>query len=147
RARGFGRGAGPPAGGAPAGPGTVVAAPPVAPVVDGPAAVEEADRLRSYLGGLPGPAPVVVGGDFNATWDHVRFRSLRGLGYTDSVSGGGDGWVPTWPADRRVPPPPSIHHTPAGGGAPGGGTPTPRRRAPHRPGLSATVRLPADRGR
>ncbi len=131
----------------PAGPVTVVAAHPVAPVVDGPAAVEEADRLRSYLGGLPGPAPVVVGGDFNATWDHVRFRSLRGLGYTDSVSGGGDGWVPTWPADRRFPPLIGIDHILARGVLSVGQTGTVRVRATDHLGLSATVRLPADRGR
>lgn len=131
----------------PGGPVTVVVAHPVAPVFDGPAAVEEADRLRWFLGGLPGPAPVVVGGDFNATWDHARYRGLRGLGYTDSVSGGGDGWVPTWPADRSVPPLIGIDHVLARGVQAVGETDTVRVRATDHLGVLATVRLPADRVR
>ncbi|MFN3339226.1 MAG: endonuclease/exonuclease/phosphatase family protein [Dietzia sp.] len=131
----------------PGGPVTVVAAHPVAPVFDAPTAVEEADRLRWYLGGLPGPAPVVVGGDFNATWDHARFRGLRGLGYTDSVSGGGDGWVPTWPADRSVPPLIGIDHVLARGALSVGETSTVRVGATDHLGVLATVRLPADRVR
>ncbi|WP_241730613.1 endonuclease/exonuclease/phosphatase family protein, partial [Dietzia cercidiphylli] len=131
----------------PAGPVTVVAAHPVAPVFDGPAAVEEADRLRWYLGGLPGPAPVVVGGDFNATWDHARFRGLRGLGYTDSVSGGGDGWVPTWPADGRVPPLIGIDHVLARGASAVGETRTVRVGGTDHLGVIATVRLAGDRVR
>lgn len=128
----------------PAGPVTVVAVHPVAPVADGPRAVEEADRLRSYLGGLPGPAPVVVGGDFNATWDHVRFRELRGLGYADSVSAGRDGWVPTWPADRRFPPVIGIDHILARGAVGVGETSTVRVGRTDHLGVQATVRLPAE---
>ncbi|MGI9587335.1 MAG: endonuclease/exonuclease/phosphatase family protein [Dietzia maris] len=131
----------------PGGPVTVVAAHPLAPVFDAPAAVEEADRLRWYLGSLPGPAPVVVGGDFNATWDHVRFRDLRGLGYTDSVSGGSDGWVPTWPAGRRIPPLIGIDHVLARGAVAVGDTDTVEvARTDHR-GVVATVLLPAPRAR
>jgi endonuclease/exonuclease/phosphatase (EEP) superfamily protein YafD len=129
----------------PAGPVTVVAAHPVAPVFDASAAVEEADRLRWYLGGLPGPAPVVVGGDFNATWDHVRFRGLRGLGYTDSVSGGGDGWVPTWPVGGRIPAVIGIDHVLARGAVAVGETSTVRVGATDHRGVLATVRLPAAR--
>lgn len=131
----------------PGGPVTVVAVHPVAPVFDATAAVEEADRLRGYLGGLPGPAPVVVGGDFNATWDHVRFRDLRGLGYTDSVSGGGDGWVRTWPTDRWFPPLIGIDHILARGALGVGETRTVDvARTDHR-GVTATVRLPSARPR
>lgn len=129
----------------PAGPVTVVAAHPVAPVFDGPGAVAEADLLRHYLGALPGPAPVVVGGDLNATWSHVRFRDLRGLGYVDSVSGGGDGWVPTWPADRRFPPLIGIDHVLARGAAGVGETSTVRISGSDHLGVVATVRLPAGR--
>lgn len=131
----------------PVGPVTVVAAHPVAPVFDAPAAAREADRLRGYLGGLPGPAPVVVGGDFNATWDHVRFRGLRELGYSDSVSGGGDGWVPTWPAGRRFPPLIGIDHVMARGALAVGETRTVRVGATDHLGVAATVRLPAGRVR
>lgn len=128
----------------PAGPVTLVAVHPVAPVYDGRQAVVEADRLRSYLGGLPGPAPVVVGGDFNATWDHVRFRGLRELGYADSVSAGGDGWVPTWPADAPYPPILGIDHILARGAVRVGETTTVRVDRTDHLGLQATVRLPAD---
>lgn len=131
----------------PSGPVTVVAAHPIAPVFDAPVAVEEADRLRDHLGGLPGPAPVVVGGDFNATWDHTRFRGLRGLGYVDSVSGGGDGWVPTWPADRRFPPLIGIDHVLARGAVGVGDTRTVRVAGTDHLGVAATVRLPAGRAR
>lgn len=131
----------------PSGPVTVVAAHPIAPVFDAPVAVEEAERLRWYLGGLPGPAPVVVGGDFNATWDHVRFRGLRGLGYSDSVSGGGDGWVPTWPADRGFPPLIGIDHVLARGALAVGETSTVRVGGTDHLGVLATVRLPTGRAR
>lgn len=130
----------------PGGPVTVVAAHPVAPVFDAALAVEEADRLRWYLGSLPGPAPVIVGGDFNATWDHVRFRDLRGLGYTDSVSGGRDGWVPTWPAGRRFPPLIGIDHVLARGAVAVGETETVEVDRTDHLGVLATVRLPAARG-
>lgn len=131
----------------PSGPVTVVAAHPIAPVFDAPVAVEEADRLRGYLGGLPGPAPVVVGGDFNATWDHVRYRGLRGLGYLDSVSGGGDGWIPTWPADRKFPPLIGIDHVLARGALGVGETSTVRVGATDHLGVLATVRLATGRAR
>lgn len=131
----------------PTGPVTVVAVHPVAPVSDEARAVEEADRLRSYLGSLPGPAPVVVGGDFNATWDHVRFRELRGLGYTDSVSAGRDGWVPTWPANRRLPPLIGIDHILARGAVGVGETSTVGVDRTDHLGVQATVRLPAPRAR
>ena len=130
----------------PGGPVTMVAAHPVAPVFDAALAVEEADRLRWYLGSLPGPAPVIVGGDFNATWDHVRFRDLRGLGYTDSVSGGRDGWVPTWPAGRRIPPLIGIDHVLARGAVAVGETETVEVDRTDHLGVLATVRLPAPRG-
>ena len=129
----------------PSGPVTVVAVHPVAPVFDGPRSVEEADRLRSYLGGLPGPAPVVVGGDFNATWDHVRFRKLRELGYSDSVSAGGDGWVPTWPADRSFPPVLGIDHILARGAVAVGRTSTVEVGRTDHLGVLATVQLPDGR--
>ncbi|KAA0917411.1 endonuclease/exonuclease/phosphatase family protein [Dietzia sp. ANT_WB102] len=129
----------------PGGPVTVVAVHPVAPLFDTPAAVEEAERLRWYLGSLPGPAPVVVGGDFNATWDHVRFRDLRSLGYTDSVAGGSDGWVPTWPAGRRIPPLIGIDHVLARGAVTVGETDTVEVGRTDHLGVLATVLLPAPR--
>lgn len=131
----------------PAGPVTLVAVHPVAPVYDGPGAVAEADRLRSYLAGLPGPAPVVVGGDFNATWDHVRFRDLQSVGYVDSVSGGRGGWMPTWPADRAFPPVLGIDHILARGAVGVGEPDTVRVDRTDHLGLMATVRLPAQRPR
>lgn len=97
----------------PAGPATVVVVHPIAPV--GPPgtarrSVAEAERLRGVLGALPGPGAVIVGGDFNATWDHARFRDLREIGYVDSVDGGGDRFLTTWPANRTLPPVIGIDH-------------------------------------
>lgn len=131
----------------PTGPVTVVAVHPIAPVFDAATAVGEADRLRGYLGGLQGAAPLVVGGDFNATWDHTRFRGLRGLGYVDSVSGGGDGWVPTWPVGRRYPPLIGIDHVLARGALGVGDTRTVAVAGTDHLGVTATVRLPAARAR
>ena len=103
------------------------------------------------LGSLPGPAPVVVAGDFNMTWDHTRFRALRSLGYVDSTEGGGDGPVPTWPHGRRLPggltAPPviGIDHVLARGAARIGDTSTVEVAGTDHLGLRARVALPAGR--
>lgn len=61
----------------------------------------ELDQIRTSLHGV-GDLPVVVGGDFNATWDHPEFRRLLDDGYRDAAEQAGAGWLPTWPADRVV---------------------------------------------
>jgi endonuclease/exonuclease/phosphatase (EEP) superfamily protein YafD len=67
------------------------------------------ERIRGLLRGIP-PGPVVVGGDFNATLDHARFRRLLVDGWRDGAEQAGSGWVRSWPADRAVPPVVGIDH-------------------------------------
>ena len=135
----------------PAGPVTMVAAHPLLPLHNAAESAAEAERLRGVLGSLPGPAPVVVAGDFNMTWDHTRFRALRSLGYVDSTEGGGDGPVPTWPHGRRlpggltVPPVIGIDHVLARGAARIGDTRTVEVAGTDHLGLRARVALPAGR--
>jgi endonuclease/exonuclease/phosphatase (EEP) superfamily protein YafD len=45
----------------------------------------------------PGP-PIMLAGDFNATWGHHPFRSLLATGLDDAAAARGDPWSPTWPA-------------------------------------------------
>lgn len=47
--------------------------------------------------------PVVVSGDFNATWSHRRFRDLLDAGYVDGAEQTGSGLIPTYPTDKRYP--------------------------------------------
>lgn len=134
----------------PAGPVTVVAAHPVSPI--GPSgapqrSAAEADRLQTVLAELPGDRPAVVGGDFNATWDHARFRRLERSGFRDSVDGGGDGLVATWPVDERVRPLIGIDHVLARGARSVGDTRAHDVPGTDHRGLVATVRLDAPAGR
>jgi len=45
----------------------------------------------------PGP-PVLLAGDFNATWGHRQFRQLLDVGLADAAATRGRPWSPTWPA-------------------------------------------------
>jgi len=49
--------------------------------------------------------PVVVAGDFNATWGHRGFRRLLDAGLTDAAAARGRAYDLTWPHDRRLIPP------------------------------------------
>ena len=57
---------------------------------------------------LPRPAsggPLrILAGDFNATLDHHRLRSLLGTGYRDAADLVGAGLTPTWPRGHPLPP-------------------------------------------
>ncbi|MEU2349044.1 endonuclease/exonuclease/phosphatase family protein [Modestobacter sp. NPDC049651] len=64
------------------------------------------DRVAAAGGG----APVLVGGDFNATWGNAQFRALLQDGYRDSAEQLGAQWTATYPADRAVPPLIGIDH-------------------------------------
>ncbi|MGW0036144.1 endonuclease/exonuclease/phosphatase family protein [Gordonia sp. NPDC003376] len=55
--------------------------------------------LAGYLGALP-DGPVIVAGDFNATWDHAQFRAMLTDGFADAGLQSGSAWVPTYPTDR-----------------------------------------------
>lgn len=54
--------------------------------------------------------PVVVSGDFNATWSHRRFRDLLGAGYVDAADQTGSGLIPTYPTDKSYPAVIGIDH-------------------------------------
>ncbi|GAA2651599.1 endonuclease/exonuclease/phosphatase family protein [Nonomuraea recticatena] len=52
----------------------------------------------------------VLAGDFNASLDHAAMRELLGRGYKDAADEVGQGLVPTWPANKRIPPIITIDH-------------------------------------
>jgi len=54
-------------------------------------------REYEILGNVPTDAPMVMGGDFNATEDHRPFRSLLDKGWTDVHDNKGCGPDLTWP--------------------------------------------------
>ncbi len=82
---------------------------PVPPLV----AADWADELKkigALLQGVPAPRPVIALGDYNATYDHVRFRSLLTGGYRDAGQLAGAGWRPTYPTDKAYPAVVGIDH-------------------------------------
>jgi endonuclease/exonuclease/phosphatase (EEP) superfamily protein YafD len=54
--------------------------------------------------------PLVVAGDFNAVDDHGPMQALRRAGLKSATDVAGDGWLPTYPADRLFPPLLPIDH-------------------------------------
>lgn len=46
--------------------------------------------------------PVLVVGDFNATWSHKPFRRLLDVGLTDAAAARGKPFEMTWPRNRRL---------------------------------------------
>jgi endonuclease/exonuclease/phosphatase (EEP) superfamily protein YafD len=66
--------------------------------------------LPGVLQALPESAPVIVGGDFNATYDSKAFRKLLRGGYHDGADQAGAGIVRTFPANRWFPPLIGIDH-------------------------------------
>ncbi len=63
------------------------------------------DAVRAEQG------PVLVAGDFNATWSHREFRRLLDAGLTDGAAARGRPFQMTWPKDRHLVPPVSrIDH-------------------------------------
>jgi endonuclease/exonuclease/phosphatase (EEP) superfamily protein YafD len=68
-------------------------------------------RWHALLGSLPDDsAPVIVSGDFNATYDHARYRALLGDRFRDAADETGAGILNTYPADRWFPPLIAIDH-------------------------------------
>ncbi|WP_346343369.1 endonuclease/exonuclease/phosphatase family protein [Rhodococcus sp. MS16] len=47
--------------------------------------------------------PMIVGGDFNSTYSHSRFRAILTNGFTDAAEQTGAGFVMTFPADTWYP--------------------------------------------
>jgi len=94
----------------PAGPVRLVnvhALSPVAP--GGPAMWTRQLRRLGEEAARPGP-PVLLAGDFNATWNHAPFRRLLEVGLDDAAAALGQPWSPTWRAGGRLPPVLRIDH-------------------------------------
>lgn len=73
--------------------------------------LSETTRLRAMLAAAAQDgSAVVVAGDFNATTDHARFRSLLSGGYRDGAEQVGAGYLPTYPTDRWFPPLVALDH-------------------------------------
>ncbi|MFE2032699.1 endonuclease/exonuclease/phosphatase family protein [Streptomyces scopuliridis] len=70
----------------------------------------ELGRIRTYAAGQKG-APLILAGDFNATRDHVAFRSVLDAGaLRDSAVLAGAGRAPSWSAGVRAPLGAQIDH-------------------------------------
>jgi endonuclease/exonuclease/phosphatase (EEP) superfamily protein YafD len=68
-----------------------------------PTWVHDIEHLRSVLQEPPTDAPVIVGGDFNATTSVAQFRELLTGGYADAAEQAGAGLTPTYPANKLIP--------------------------------------------
>jgi len=56
-------------------------------------------RVRTQLAHLR--HPLLVAGDFNATWDLRPFQAILRLGLADAAVERGDGWRMTWPSNQQ----------------------------------------------
>lgn len=65
--------------------------------------IDELDALRRAV--IAETHPVLVAGDFNATWHHRAFRRLLDSGLTDAAAARGAAYQMTWPRNLRVIPP------------------------------------------
>lgn len=73
--------------------------------------VRELAAIRQMLAKIPDDdGPVVVAGDFNATFDHKRYRDLLSGSYRDAAMEVGVGHLATYRADWRLPPLIAIDH-------------------------------------
>lgn len=87
-----------------------------APIFDHDVAVWHATVAANAAVAADAPGPVVLGGDWNATGGHRRFRrSLAAHGLVDASAVRGHRWYPTWPVDSRalrlpVPPVLALDH-------------------------------------
>jgi endonuclease/exonuclease/phosphatase (EEP) superfamily protein YafD len=72
-----------------------------------------AEEWADELGELPSTGsgvPWLLAGDFNATLDHAVLRQVLDRGYRDAAAVTGNGLLPTWPNNRRLPPLIAIDH-------------------------------------
>lgn len=92
------------------GPVSVYAIHPVPPIYDTGVWADELTRLTAIIERAPTGRPVVVGGDFNATHDHTRFRAMTAGRYADAGAQAGAGRLVTYPTDKRFPPVVGIDH-------------------------------------
>jgi endonuclease/exonuclease/phosphatase (EEP) superfamily protein YafD len=82
---------------------------PEAPAVPSTNAVWAAGLDAEPAATPQGPVRLLIG-DFNATLDHRRLRTLIGTGYRDIAAQTGDGLDTTWPYDGRPVPPIMLDH-------------------------------------
>jgi endonuclease/exonuclease/phosphatase family metal-dependent hydrolase len=62
-------------------------------------------RAEVEAGIAAADGPLIVAGDFNATWGHEPFRGLLGAGLREAHVEVGRGLVPTWPVNSPFLPP------------------------------------------
>lgn len=99
-----------------AGPVTVYAFHPVPPVFGTQVWADELARLREILERSPSGRPAIVGGDFNATYDHAQYRAMLSGRFADAAEQSGAGDLVTYPTDKRWPPLVGIDHILVAGG-------------------------------
>ncbi|MEU7633005.1 endonuclease/exonuclease/phosphatase family protein [Nocardia sp. NPDC049220] len=92
------------------GPVTVYAFHPVPPMFGADVWTDELSRLREILERSPSNRPVIVGGDFTATYDHRQFRALLSGRFDDAAEQAAAGHLVTYPTDKRWPPLVGIDH-------------------------------------
>ncbi|WP_240958883.1 endonuclease/exonuclease/phosphatase family protein [Rhodococcus sp. HNM0563] len=98
------------------GPVAVYAFHPVPPVYDTHVWADELSRLQGILESAPPAVPVVVGADFNATYDHTQYRAMLSGRLRDTAEQVGAGFLFTYPTDKRIPPLVGIDHILVAGG-------------------------------
>lgn len=98
------------------GPVSVYAFHPVPPVYGTRVWADELSRLHAILVRAPADRPVLVGGDFNATYDHAQYRALSSGRFADAAVQAGAGHLVTYPTDKRWPPLVGIDHILTAGG-------------------------------
>ncbi|WP_327151849.1 endonuclease/exonuclease/phosphatase family protein [Nocardia sp. NBC_01329] len=125
------------------GPVTVYAFHPVPPVYGTRVWADELLRLGEILERSPADRPVIVGGDFNATYDHAQFRALLSGRFGDAAVQAGAGHLVTYPTDKRWPPLVGIDHILVAGGHAEAVETIEVPGADHR-ALVARIRLPTD---
>ncbi|MFF3225810.1 endonuclease/exonuclease/phosphatase family protein [Nocardia suismassiliense] len=89
---------------------------PVPPVYGTQVWADELSRLHEILERAPANRPAIVGGDFNATFDHAQYRSMLSGRFGDAAEQAGAGHLVTYPTDKRFPPLVGIDHILVAGG-------------------------------
>lgn len=92
------------------GPVSIYAFHPVPPVYDTGVWADELARLHEILRRSPSDRPTIVGGDFNATHDHARFRAMASGRFADAADLAGAGHLVTYPTDKLIGPLVGIDH-------------------------------------
>ncbi|MGW0180898.1 endonuclease/exonuclease/phosphatase family protein [Nocardia sp. NPDC003345] len=99
------------------GPVAVYAFHPVPPVYGTRVWSDELARLGEILERAPADRPAIVGGDFNATYDHAQFRALLSGRFGSAAVQAGAGHLVTYPTDKGWPPLVGIDHILVAGGS------------------------------